>query len=160
MTNKYHRLYQFGEVITAGITDPLSRGRAVQPKWSSNAWLGPSRPNGIFDGIENGCRQEERRLANSLVKTQWCEISICMRSCGVTMDLLWRRRWPYHWEHLWAMRRWAGLECRQTPGSYRNLDPVWGGLPEENNGVPLGWRGPDPAWSPPQPVSRRTALIR
>lgn len=154
-------LYQFGEAVTAGVADPLRRGGAVQPKWSSDARLGPGGTDGIFDGIENGCRQEKRGLSHRLAKKQWWETShfLCEGS-SVTVVLPWRRRWPYHWEHLGAMRHWAPLERCQRLGSCRNLDPEWGGLPEGNNGAPLGWRGPDPARSPPQPASREGTVTR
>lgn len=58
--------YQFGELVTAGVADPLSGGGAVEPERPAEARLGPCGANGVLDGVENRRGQKQRRLAHSL----------------------------------------------------------------------------------------------
>lgn len=67
---RFKLLYQFGELVTAGIADPLSWGGAVEPEGPTEARLGPCSTNGVLDGVENRCGQKQRRLAHSLEVVQ------------------------------------------------------------------------------------------
>ena len=55
-----------GELVLAAQPDPLRGGRGVQLEVLGDAALLSGAPDGRLDGVEDGGRQEERRLPHSL----------------------------------------------------------------------------------------------
>lgn len=59
--------YLLRELVDAGVADPLSRSWTVQLEGTLQTGVSPGGGDGVFDGVEDGRGQKERRLAHSLM---------------------------------------------------------------------------------------------